>query len=560
MPKSNSAPSTEKIPAPQFNLSESSSPAADDYASQLPSHFHLLHLLGEGAFSKVYKAINTKTQQVVAIKIISKIDLLSKQLQNVRNEITIMSKLNHINILKLLELFNFSNYCYLILEYCDGGEIFNKIIEYTYFLEDLSRHVFKQLLDAIKHLHANNIVHRDIKPENLLYQRIEHVPRPEAEFRKVIRQSDDDTKVDEGVYLPGIGGGGIGVIKLADFGLAKQLKTDPLAVSNLKTPCGTAGYTAPEVITCNSKGRLLKNSLTKANHYSKAVDVWSLGCFLYTILCGFPPFYDENQEQLSQKILTGNYVFLQPWWDEIGDEAKHLITRMLDINPETRITLEEIYAHPWVRKAGKQSSLEDTHYFHQSTTLKSPLHSTEHLECVDDVLAPPPLSSAALLSPRAEAIKRVFNNPAMGNEASVQFIENIADTSEDSFDEFIPPVKKPTRKIPKTPNPPDVSFKNVFDVALDEDDDEEEEDDDVTSLRNGNISSSSSSVILGDADYQTRSSSVISGLNGDFKFTLNLNDSNLLSRRKSSVSRHKSRASSIEHPHLATTSSQTTVS
>lgn len=104
------------------------------------------------------------------------------------------------------------------------------------------------------------------------------------------------------------------------------------------TPCGTVGYTAPEIV--------------KDERYSKSVDMWALGCVLYTLLCGFPPFYDESIEVLTEKVAKGQYTFLSPWWDDIPASAKDLISHLLTVDPEKRYTITEFLAHPWVRASG----------------------------------------------------------------------------------------------------------------------------------------------------------------------------------------------------------------
>ena len=133
--------------------------------------------------------------------------------------------------------------------------------------------------------------------------------------------------------MPGKGAGGIGEIKIADFGLSKIVWD-----KQTMTPCGTVGYTAPEIV--------------KDERYSKSVDMWALGCVLYTLLCGFPPFYDESIEVLTEKVAKGQYTFLSPWWDDISKSAKDLITHLLTVDPEKRFTIREFLEHPWIRASG----------------------------------------------------------------------------------------------------------------------------------------------------------------------------------------------------------------
>jgi len=108
------------------------------------------------------------------------------------------------------------------------------------------------------------------------------------------------------------------------------------------TPCGTVGYTAPEIV--------------KDERYSKSVDMWALGCVLYTLLCGFPPFYDESIRTLTEKVARGQYTFLSPWWDSISKSAKDLISHLLTVDPVRRYTIDEFLHHPWIRESGEETT------------------------------------------------------------------------------------------------------------------------------------------------------------------------------------------------------------
>ncbi|EIW70814.1 hypothetical protein TREMEDRAFT_43386 [Tremella mesenterica DSM 1558] len=307
--------------------------------------YTLVEKMGDGAFSNVYKAVEIATGRKVAVKVVRKYELNSSQhgnkhlnanfkkrprvteRANILKEVQIMRGIDHPGIVKLLSFFESDEHYFLVLELMEGGELFHQIVKLTYFSEALSRHVIVQVAQGIRYLHEERgVVHRDIKPENLLFDRIPIVPS-----RHPIHRPYDEEKEDEGEFRPGIGGGGIGRVKIADFGLSKIVWDE-----QTMTPCGTVGYTAPEIV--------------KDERYSKSVDMWALGCVLYTLLCGFPPFYDESINVLTEKVARGYYTFLSPWWDDISTSAKDLITHLLCVDPAQRYTIDEFLAHPWVKE------------------------------------------------------------------------------------------------------------------------------------------------------------------------------------------------------------------
>nr|CAG8606702.1 6763_t:CDS:2 [Entrophospora candida] len=275
-----------------------------------------LEKMGDGAFSNVYKVLDTSEKKKVAIKVVRKRELnLSQEKHlhrdmkkkpraieraNILKEVQIMRQLKHPSIVSLLSFSESTDYYYLVMELMEGGELFHQIVKLTYFSETLARHVIVQVAEGIRYLHEEKgVIHRDIKPENLLFDSIPIIPSknppPPSPY--------DEYKEDEGEFISGVGGGGIGRVKIADFGLSKIVWDE-----QTKTPCGTVGYTAPEIV--------------KDERYSKSVDIWALGCVLYTLLCGFPPFYDESIDDLTEKVAKGEYTFLSPWWDNISDSSK----------------------------------------------------------------------------------------------------------------------------------------------------------------------------------------------------------------------------------------------
>ncbi|KAF5363580.1 hypothetical protein D9756_000543 [Leucocoprinus leucothites] len=319
--------------------------------SKLPSYkglenFKLLEKMGDGAFSNVYKALEISSGKKVAVKVVRKYELNASQAgekhlnpqfkkkprvterANILKEVQIMRGTNHPSIVKLHDFFESPEHYFLIMELMEGGELFHQIVKLTYFSENLARHVILQVAHGIRYLHEERgVVHRDIKPENLLFDSIDIIPS-----KNPVARPYDEEKEDEGEFIPGVGGGGIGRVKIADFGLSKVVWNE-----ETMTPCGTVGYTAPEIV--------------KDERYSKSVDMWAMGCVLYTLLCGFPPFYDESINVLTEKVARGYYTFLSPWWDDISHSAKDLIQHLLCVEPSQRYTIEEFLAHPWCNAA-----------------------------------------------------------------------------------------------------------------------------------------------------------------------------------------------------------------
>ena len=268
--------------------------------------------LGKGHFATVYLAVEKSTGMKFAVKKFEKRTGPGEKskVEGLQQEIAVLMGVSHPNVLCLKDTFDEDDGVYIILELAPEGELFNWIVMKGKLSEQETRKIFIQLSQGLKYLHERNIVHRDIKPENILLL-------------------DQDLS-----------------IKLADFGLAKIIGE----ASFTTTLCGTPSYVAPEI---------LENS----NHrrYTRAVDVWSLGVVLYICLCGFPPFSDElctpeNPFNLSQQIKTARFDYPSPYWDPVSDLALDLIDRMLVVDVEQRITIDECLEHPWTTQRKLEAS------------------------------------------------------------------------------------------------------------------------------------------------------------------------------------------------------------
>lgn len=233
------------------------------------------------------------------MKCIAKSSLGPEDEEALKVEVAILEKVDHPNIVALKSVFDCPKTFYMVMEKMTGGELFDRIVQKEKYTETEAKAVVHKLAGAIEYCHNLGIVHRDLKPENLLYA----------------DESDDSE------------------IKIADFGLAKLLSDD----SMMSTACGTPGYVAPEIL----EGRA----------YTAAVDMWSLGVITYILLCGFPPFYDENNAALFAAIKAGSFDYPSPYWDSVSPGAKDLIDHLLVVDPARRLTAAQVLTHPWVAEA-----------------------------------------------------------------------------------------------------------------------------------------------------------------------------------------------------------------
>uniref|UniRef100_A0A8D1N1V0 Calcium/calmodulin-dependent protein kinase type 1B n=1 Tax=Sus scrofa TaxID=9823 RepID=A0A8D1N1V0_PIG len=260
----------------------------------ISSVYEIREKLGSGAFSEVVLAQERGSSHLVALKCIPKKALRGKEAL-VENEIAVLRRVSHPNIVALEDVHESPSHLYLAMELVTGGELFDRIMERGSYTEKDASHLVGQVLGAVSYLHSLGIVHRDLKPENLLYA---------TPF--------EDSK-----------------IMVSDFGLSKIQ-----AGNMLGTACGTPGYVAPELL--------------EQKPYGKAVDVWALGVISYILLCGYPPFYDESDPELFSQILRASYEFDSPFWDDISESAKDFIRHLLERDPQKRFTCQQALQHLWI--------------------------------------------------------------------------------------------------------------------------------------------------------------------------------------------------------------------
>ncbi|CAD8146178.1 unnamed protein product [Paramecium pentaurelia] len=269
--------------------------------------FNKCDKLGQGSYGMVYKAVHRATGLSRAVKIIQKASV--NQQERLNNELRTVELLDHPHIIRVFETYEDMEYIYVVMEICKGGDIFDKVLEYGNFDEQGALTIFIQIIRSVVYYQSLNIVHRDLKPENFLFQ----------------KNNDLDS------------------LYIIDFGLARVFQP---GIQYQWTKAGTAYYVAPEVLQ---------------GTYDNRCDIWSIGVILYVLLCGYPPFYGENEHEILLSIQKGKFDFDGPEWKNVSMEVKQLICQILQPKIQ-RIDLKTILKHLWVQKYVQKGEILLTKY------------------------------------------------------------------------------------------------------------------------------------------------------------------------------------------------------
>eukprot|EP00262_Sarcandra_glabra_P012600 TRINITY_DN327_c0_g1_i4.p1 TRINITY_DN327_c0_g1~~TRINITY_DN327_c0_g1_i4.p1 ORF type:complete len:528 (-),score=86.13 TRINITY_DN327_c0_g1_i4:399-1982(-) len=258
--------------------------------------------LGRGEFGITYLCTDKFSGEVLACKSISKKKLRTAvDIEDVRREVEIMKHMpKHPNIVTLKDTYEDDNAVHLVMELCEGGELFDRIVSRGHYTERAAAVVTRTIVEVVQVCHKNGVMHRDLKPENFLFaNKKESAP-----------------------------------LKAIDFGLSVFFKPG----ERFNEIVGSPYYMAPEVLK---------------RHYGPEVDVWSAGVILYILLCGVPPFWAETEQGVAQAIIRSVIDFKRDPWPKVSDNAKDLVKRMLDPDPKKRLTAQEVLEHPWLQNAKK---------------------------------------------------------------------------------------------------------------------------------------------------------------------------------------------------------------
>lgn len=272
--------------------------------------------LGEGGFGRVLRGTRTDTDQAYAIKCSLKDKLSEKARRNLESEIRLWSRVSHAGICNCHDVFELPDQIVMVTELCVGGCLLDQIMQVEHFTEDHAKQISRQVSNAVVHLHENGIAHRDIKPENVLCTDAEPHLR--------------------------------GHVKLCDFGFAAEFSKDALtdeatAPKDFKQLIGTPEYLAPEMVEDFMRARKLE----PVQGYTYKVDYWALGCLVFELLAGEPPYLSEDDEKQFELTLSAPLIFPPEQFDEVSEGAQDLLRALLERDPAERLGMQ-CTAHEWL--------------------------------------------------------------------------------------------------------------------------------------------------------------------------------------------------------------------
>ena len=313
---------------------------------RLEDSFILGRVIGRGHYGVVRTAMHVDTRQVFACKTIDKRRLSAARLLSVHREAAILHFLSpHSSIASLVDEFEDAQSVHLIMELCPGGTLFDEVTTASsaagngkiVLSEADAAERLSQVAKDIAYMHSRGVMHRDIKLENIMFA------DPEDTAKSIGSCDSGDSSIHRGIpsssSTSSISSTCSSVesfslnrkIKLVDFGLAINVEEG----ERFKELVGSAYYVAPEVLK---------------KDYGAECDVWSMGVLLYMMLSGRPPFWAPSEDGVCAAVLKGEYDLQSGLWRDVSDEAKHLLRRMMEVDPKKRITAAEILEHPWVRR------------------------------------------------------------------------------------------------------------------------------------------------------------------------------------------------------------------
>ncbi|CDY40789.1 BnaC02g41580D [Brassica napus] len=289
----------------------------------LKDDYLLGRVLGQGQYGTTFLCTHNETGQKLACKTIPKRKLLRQEhFDRVLREIQIMHHLSeYANVVRIHSTYEDDTSVHLVMELCEGGELFERIAKKGHHSEREAAKLTKTIVAVVEACHSLGVMHRDLKPENFLFS-----------------SCDEDSSlksIDFGLSVfckPGAFDSLPPLVKLNSVeGSISSSSTSPSAAFSKLV--GSACYVAPEVLR---------------RHYGRECDVWSAGVILYMLLCGFPPFNAGTDRGIFRKILQGKLDFETDPWPSISESAKDLIKKMLESDPKRRLTAHQVLCHPWI--------------------------------------------------------------------------------------------------------------------------------------------------------------------------------------------------------------------